>query len=387
MSLKAQKRRRKRERQKERKKDRLSGLPDDLLLHIMQFMITKHCVQTCVLSKRWKNLWKYLTNIKLHFISESNSVLIDEFVSQFLSCRDNSVPLHSISYKNYEIPPKTTNILVEIMEYAASHNVQQLVINTETIELSPSIFNCCSLTSLTLCLRDAYKPSTTKMFPKSLNLPALKTLKLEHFTFLTSDSGYADPFSTCNMLSKLAIFSCGLQDDAQGLCISNSEVSNLEIGTFKPHYYKIHKIILCTPKLTSLAINGDRPTFPAPSTCNLTLLEELKFDCWFGYTMGEGILISWLHLLAKVQIITLNHGILDFMVNALKNSGSMRAQLPSFVKLKSLQLESHRWISDERAREMDDAQDLCISNSKVSNLVIGTCTSIPCSKFKDRKGI
>ncbi|PNX90006.1 hypothetical protein L195_g046129, partial [Trifolium pratense] len=68
--------------------------------------------------------------------------------------------------------------------------------------------------------------------------------------------------------------------------------------------------------------------------------------------MGEGILISWLHLLAKVQIITLNHGILDLMVNALKNSGSMRAQLPSFVKLKSLQLESYRWISDERAREM-----------------------------------
>jgi hypothetical protein len=73
--------------------------------------------------------------------------------------------------KNYEIPPKTNNILVEIMEYAASHNVQQLEINTQTdhisnlLELLRSIFNCRSLTSLTLCLWDVDvdKPNT-KMF-------------------------------------------------------------------------------------------------------------------------------------------------------------------------------------------------------------------------------
>jgi hypothetical protein len=151
------------------------------------------------------------------------------------------------------------------------------------------------------------------MFPKTLNLPALKTLKLVCFTFFTSDNGYAEPFSTCNMLSKLVIMSCRLQDDAQGLCISNSKVSNLAIGTLS--HSNIHKVILCTPKLTSLTINGTPPIFPAPYTYNLTLLEELKFDCRFGDTMGEDILISWLYLLAKVKIMTLSTLILESMVN------------------------------------------------------------------------
>ncbi|PNX95440.1 F-box family protein [Trifolium pratense] len=512
-------------RQEKSETDRLSDLPDHLLLHIIQFMITKHGVQTCVLSRRWKNLWKRLTNINSHrhHFDQYNGVIFDKFVSQFLSGRDNSIPLHSISYRtNYEIPPKT-NIPLELMEYATSHNVQQLEINTQidnisNLELPPSIFNCYSLTSLTLCLRDVDNHTTTIMFPKSFNLPALNTLTLGHFTFFTSDNGYAEPFSTCNMLNKLvivacklqddaqglciwnskvsdlaiarinrdsnmhqvilctpkltslgingipttfpapstcnltlleelkfvcryedtdtmgedinatntisskllgllpsifncasltsltlglwdvhttimfpksfnlpalntlklgnftfftsdngyadpfskcnmlnklAIVACKLQDDAQGLCISNSKVSNLVISTINPDS-NIHQVILCTPKLTSLTINGIPPTFPAPSICNLTLLEELKFDCRNGdtYTMGEDILISWLHLLAKVDIISLSFKILESTVNVLKNNGSMRAQLPSFAKVKSLVVEVPQCLDDEGLTEM-----------------------------------
>ncbi|XP_045802999.1 F-box/LRR-repeat protein At3g26922-like [Trifolium pratense] len=349
-------------RQKKSETDRLSDLPDHLLLHIIEFMITKYAVQTCVLSKRWKNLWKSLTNIKLlyHFDRYNGDILVNKIVSHILSSRDNFVPLHSISYVNgcriwHDVFPFKTNILAEIMEYAASHNVQQLEIDTQTdhirnLELPPSIFNCDSLTSLTLSLRDVYK-SNTKMFPKSFNLPALKTLKLVCFTFFTGDNGYAEPFSTCNMLSKLVIYTCNLQDDAQGLCISNSKLSNLAIGTSNSHS-NIHKLILSTPKLTSLTIDGIPPIFPAPSTCNLTLFEELKFDCLDGDTMGEDIFISWLHLLAKIKIITLSFKILKLMVNILKNNSSMRAQLPSFVKLKSLKVEAYPWKCDERIREM-----------------------------------
>ncbi|WJX74771.1 hypothetical protein P8452_58387 [Trifolium repens] len=324
-------------------------------------MTTKQFVRTCVLSKRWKNLWKCLTDIELHHIDRYNGVIFDKFVFQFLSSRENSIPLHSISYANgcmnYPSPPET-NILAEIMEYAASHDVQQLVINSQTdhisnLELPLSIFNCGSLTSLTLCMWCVKKPHNI-IFPKSLNLPALKTLKVVCFTFLTSDNGYAEPFSTCNMLSKLAILNCRLEDDAQGICISNSKVSNLSIGAFYP-LSNTYKVILCTPKLTSLTISKICSTFPAPSTCNLTLLEELKFDCMHEISksiMGEDIFIGWLHLIAKVKMMTLSFTFLKLMVDALKNNGSMRTQLPNFVKLKSLKVVSYPWICDDRAREM-----------------------------------
>ncbi|KAG4991578.1 hypothetical protein JHK87_025035 [Glycine soja] len=37
---------------------KISELPDNILLHMMDFMDTREAVQTCVLSKRWNNLWK-----------------------------------------------------------------------------------------------------------------------------------------------------------------------------------------------------------------------------------------------------------------------------------------------------------------------------------------
>ncbi|KAG5133903.1 hypothetical protein JHK82_025091 [Glycine max] len=42
-------------------RDKISELPDNILLHMMNFMDTREAVQTCVLSNRWNNLWKRLT--------------------------------------------------------------------------------------------------------------------------------------------------------------------------------------------------------------------------------------------------------------------------------------------------------------------------------------
>ncbi|GJM88596.1 hypothetical protein PR202_ga04674 [Eleusine coracana subsp. coracana] len=39
-------------------KDRLSLLPDDLLHNIMSFLTARQAVQTCLVSRRWRNLWR-----------------------------------------------------------------------------------------------------------------------------------------------------------------------------------------------------------------------------------------------------------------------------------------------------------------------------------------
>jgi hypothetical protein len=304
-------------------KDRLSDLPDHLLLHIFEFMNIKCSIQTCVLSKRWKDLWKSLTNLTFHH-SRDRSGTYNKFVSHILSGRDDSLPLHKLIYfqliskkkiryflQDSSNSSKTT--LLEVMKYAASHNVEELTTYAgpwliKDFELPHSIFHCHSLTSLKLDFGHPYSCGRSKiMFPKSLNLPALKTLFLSFLTFFTSENGCAEPFSTCKMLSTLVIIKFCLEEDAQALCIFNSNVSSLTVAsdcTIKgDHSYEV---VLSTPKLTSLTIMGCY-SFLTPSTCNLNFLEEGNIHYRFcNKPLEELVMIGWLHLLANVKKMTLS---------------------------------------------------------------------------------
>ncbi|XP_026379483.1 putative F-box/LRR-repeat protein At4g15060 [Papaver somniferum] len=48
--------------------DRISKLPESLIQHVLSFLPTKCAVSTTVLSKTWKNLWKFCLNLDIrHF--------------------------------------------------------------------------------------------------------------------------------------------------------------------------------------------------------------------------------------------------------------------------------------------------------------------------------
>jgi hypothetical protein len=297
--------------------DRISALPNHILLHIIEFMDIKHSVQTCVLSKRWKDLWKSINNLMLQdeLLLETSDIF-NKFVYKILSGRHNSLPLHSLQY--YAVDPSKT-VVLDLMKYAASHNVQQLMLNVklmfkeQNFEFPPSIFYCHSLTFLKLDFKHMFPNFLNRsknMFPKSLNLPALKTLHLISITFTTSNNGCAEPFSRCNKLITLVIMDCFLQDDAQSLYISNSNITSLTVGGTKKHDLN-YKVVFCTPKLTSLTIRG-RPTFLVPSACNLPFIEQVNVDYTFRHTPREVlVMISWLQLIVSVKIMTLGFRTLE----------------------------------------------------------------------------
>ncbi|KAK7290582.1 hypothetical protein RIF29_05108 [Crotalaria pallida] len=136
---------------RERLHDRLSDLPDCVLLRIMELLSTKEAVQTCVLSKRWTDLWKCLPNLSLYSSDFSSLPFFSKFVASVLSCRDHSTPIHSLDLRcKGDIHPKLLN---KVMTYAASHDVQQLMINVTlnlkpNLELSPCIFGCRSIVDI-----------------------------------------------------------------------------------------------------------------------------------------------------------------------------------------------------------------------------------------------
>jgi hypothetical protein len=112
-------------------RDRLSDLPDHVLLRIIEFMNIKCSVQTCVLSKRWKDIWKSLTRLLFVRFYEDNDIT-NKFVSHILSGRDDALPLHSLTYIHYDdnIDPHIDTIL-KVIKYAASHNVKKLNVDVD----------------------------------------------------------------------------------------------------------------------------------------------------------------------------------------------------------------------------------------------------------------
>ncbi|KAK2441806.1 hypothetical protein QL285_013054 [Trifolium repens] len=152
----------------------------------MEYMEPKHSIQTYILSKQWKDLWKSLATFKFHHLRDI------KVVSHILSGRDDSLPLHILSYfhltrgsfSHLDLETK----LLEVMKYGASHNVHVLKITfgrnlEKDIELPPSIFQCQFLVALKLDFKHPASHGYIKiLFPKSLNLPALKALYLSWFS-------------------------------------------------------------------------------------------------------------------------------------------------------------------------------------------------------------
>ncbi|KAG4941658.1 hypothetical protein JHK87_045529 [Glycine soja] len=347
-------------------RDRISELPDNVLLHIMNFVDTKDAVKTCVLSKRWKDLGKGL--VKLTFSPnlfelglvgtvESADLLkvnglvesFKKFASWVFSSRDDSCSLLNLTIRHTWTEPEH---LDRIIKYAVFHNVQHLTLRIYSgfrpnFESIPLIFSSKSLTYLEIW-NGCDLPEI--ILPKSLNLPALKSLKIGYFKFTATENDCAEPFSNCLVLNSLMLIGCSLHDDAQVLRISNSTLSRLTIFGGKTY-----QIVLSTPNLSSFTILDSTVSHQLFSTCNLPFLGEVNIDMYRDGGSDEGwdekssIIMKWLHVLANVKMLTLYPRAFEIILRELSNPISLRPQPPSFVRLESLTVNTRLYanISDE----------------------------------------
>jgi len=281
-------------------RDRISELPDCVLLHIMSFMSTRSAIQTCVLSKRWKNLCKCLTS--LTFCARyTGDICFRKFVSWVLSSRNHSYSLLNLVV----VSPNESETLDLIMKYAMLHDVQNLTMRIDltckpAFRSFPFIFCCESLTSLKIC--NVYDPNVM-VIPNSLNLPYLKSLHLERVKFTaTTDAKCVEPFSKCRVLESLYLRNCSMQNDSQPLHISNSSLFSIKIYSYNIFAErKAYNIALSTPNLRSFTIKGVNG-HQLSSGCNLPLLGSVSI----GLFMVKGsIIIQLMQALANARILTL----------------------------------------------------------------------------------
>ncbi|XP_061368828.1 F-box/LRR-repeat protein 13-like [Gastrolobium bilobum] len=266
--------------------DRISQLPNCILLCIMAFMTTKEAVRTCVLSKRYKDLWKYVPALIVRSTEFQNLEFFKNFLCNFLLHRDNSTALHNVVVESEGYI--TNPILFKLFQYALSHKVEQFKIDVYSFGFVPkdteffcSIFSCHSLTSLDLSLRHCRGKA---ILPKTLDLPELINCHLRKVAFSSSDdyNGPAEPFSNCKKLRTLVIDCCTLHE-AESLYILNENVVNL---TVRFNILNCHpsNVQICTPNLISFTFVGgllsDGGAVHTLFEHNLDFLEEARIEAW-----------------------------------------------------------------------------------------------------------
>ncbi|XP_076922966.1 F-box/LRR-repeat protein At3g26922-like [Bidens hawaiensis] len=175
--------------------DRLSILPDDLIHKILSYISIKHVVQTSALSSRWRYLWTSMPYLSFSTKEFRKFPKLSEFVTHLLSGRNNQTQVISV---NLTFRGKVIHELVQrILDYAFSHNVQQL-----NITCLPG-YVCYPVD-----------------FPTRV-LPTLTTLSLTFY-----DDTFAGLLSNCAHLKNLTLKNCTTLDS---FSISHPGLSSLTL--------------------------------------------------------------------------------------------------------------------------------------------------------------
>ncbi|XP_057449122.1 F-box protein At4g22280-like [Lotus japonicus] len=330
-------------------KDRLSDLPDCLLLHIMSFMKAKCAVQTCVLSTRWKDLWKCVPSITLLSPDFVRLKSFTDFMNKLLDLRDRSAALHSFDFERRG--SMEFRYHKRVVSYVLSHKVQQLrfavVYNLSQIL---RIFSCQSLTSLELLVHTGRSNPSGNLFPVSscLNLPALTSLHLGCFTFSGGINRRAEPFSAFKKLHSLIIDNCSIKD-AQTFCISSTTL--VDVTIIHTLYGDFKEVELSAPSLHRLDFTGSTPRQRLCGS-SLSSVKELSIDVDMRAYAPEPplILLSWLEELTNIKSLTVSTSTLQvlFLIPNL-----VKRKLAFLCHLKSLKVKVERFTSLLRTAMID----------------------------------
>nr|GEZ69483.1 hypothetical protein [Tanacetum cinerariifolium] len=232
--------------------DRLSGLPDELIHKILCSFDTKFAVQTCVLSSRWKLIWKSIP--RLDFSSQQFKTLpkFAKFVTHVLTHRNRQVEVTSVKLWFHGAASQV--FVRKIADYAFSHNVQELTVISwpKNHHVYPScLFSSQTLKQLSL-KSQFFAPCITPKTP--WEFPSLTTLHLHDTMLCDNDNESVDLFSKCLNLKNLAIESCIIR--AKVFDISTPRLSALKLNDCRSGVINVIAPLLEDLTVTKSSINS-----------------------------------------------------------------------------------------------------------------------------------
>ncbi|XP_078168900.1 F-box/FBD/LRR-repeat protein At1g16930-like [Carex rostrata] len=192
--------------------DRISDMPDELLTKILSLLTTKEAVGTCILSKRWTDLWTSTDTLDFDLCSRNlwdfdceNRFL--HFINGVLNRRGFS-PLDKFKLRwTYYLTRGDHGIVEECISRAVASMPRLIYIDSDRdpiFKLPDSLLNCGSVKEMSLLV----KYSLFKSQPKSINLPSLQILEIGDASI--DDDSIKMLLLGCPVLEELALRSCHL---------------------------------------------------------------------------------------------------------------------------------------------------------------------------------
>nr|GEV96773.1 hypothetical protein [Tanacetum cinerariifolium] len=350
------------------KGDRLSSLPDDLIYKIFSYICMKQVVETSALSPRWRFLWTSMPYLNLSSDDFHSSEKFSIFVDHVLSRRNSEIEVSSLML-NFR--GKATQAFVEkILNYAISHNVQQLAV-TCSLENDGEfpLSLCCSRSLKHLTLKkDCRGPLWWRhslTFAIMWELPALTTLHLDRIKLSSENTDNCiDLISKCANLKNLTLEKCRMMGP-DGFIISHSGLSYLKI---EDGVSDVKFVSVVAPQLNYLSISGISRDIliSAPNLAYLFLesheclnvlsdnfrsLEKVDICISCPSKEDPHRIVGLLQRLHGVKYLTLNIEILEHLSSYV---GLFAHQPSLFANLKNLIIYRERLYKDNMANEKAD---------------------------------
>ena len=127
--------------------DRISRLPNDFLATVISSLNARELVQTCVLSRRWRNLWRSVPSVIFNhrdFLGDNHDLESYEtsitrfanFVSNFLSRRDTAIYTTKFVFKChfyvFNDPILVDELTEKAINYSIDHNTKDFHLQITT---------------------------------------------------------------------------------------------------------------------------------------------------------------------------------------------------------------------------------------------------------------
>ncbi|XP_074273923.1 F-box/LRR-repeat protein At3g58900-like isoform X2 [Silene latifolia] len=196
--------------------DRISGLPDELLGHILSFLPTRCAVSTSILSTRWRYLFTLTDCLSFDdapcFANSGGNKKIEIIRKRrFKKFVYNVLELHQISLiKKFSLVCRGTYSKSHLNAWVSNivkKGVQEIHYSVDVPKdgLPDDLLVCETLVRLNMTENGLHAIKT----PLSPRLPSLKILCLDHVSFADYDS-MQRLFSSCELLEELTLKLCDL---------------------------------------------------------------------------------------------------------------------------------------------------------------------------------